>query len=463
MANEPARADAERNREKILATAERLLGEAPEASLSAIATAAGVSRSTVYRHFYSREVIVDAVRARTTTQAPPARATGVQPPGQLGRERPSVLEALQVFDVVSPPILPEQLVAEAQRLAEVPLALYVVDIDGTHLLRVAGPERFPSQIEAPLAIGPELDAGGLAALREHLEPQRGVTVVPLWLRGRAVGVMLTLGRPQAGLADLARQAAAAITLTDSYSDTFARAQRRKQPKAAAEIQQSLLPPRVMRISHGEVAGNVLPSYEVAGDWYDVVENLDGVWITIADGLGASTRAAASSAVALGALRASRRSGASIVEALMVMHRTLSEMPGRKAEMAACVTRWDPASYELEIANCGHVAPFILREDGTAERPSGRARGRGLGGRAVPRPQTETLPLNPGDRLLMVSNGVIDEGEGLAGLGEEGMIEAALGSDSAGAADTVRSVHSAVLKKSCGELQDDATAVCLSVD
>ena len=57
------------------------------------------------------------------------------------------------------------------------------------------------------------------------------------------------------------------------------AQRRKQPTAAAEIQQSLLPPRIVRITGGEVAGNVLPSYEVAGDWFDVIENADGVWIT----------------------------------------------------------------------------------------------------------------------------------------------------------------------------------------
>jgi serine phosphatase RsbU (regulator of sigma subunit) len=46
------------------------------------------------------------------------------------------------------------------------------------------------------------------------------------------------------------------------------------------MQQSLLPPRIARVSGGEVAGNVLPSYEVAGDWFDVVENLDGVWITV---------------------------------------------------------------------------------------------------------------------------------------------------------------------------------------
>ena len=56
------------------------------------------------------------------------------------------------------------------------------------------------------------------------------------------------------------------------------------------------------------------------------DNAEGVWITLADGLGPSTKAAASSAVALGALRASRRSGAGISEALVVMHQTLRQMP-----------------------------------------------------------------------------------------------------------------------------------------
>lgn len=112
--------------------------------------------------------------------------------------------------------------------------------------------------------------------------------------------------PSSTLGDLARQAAAATTLADRYTDVFARTQRRKQPKAAAEIQQSLLPPRIARVTGGEVAGNVLPSYEVAGDWFDVIENPDGIWITLADGLGSSTRAAAASAVALGALRARLR-------------------------------------------------------------------------------------------------------------------------------------------------------------
>jgi septal ring-binding cell division protein DamX len=144
----------------------------------------------------------------------------------------------------------------------VPLALYVLDIDGSHLLRVAGPERLPGRIQAPLAVGPELDADGLTSLREQLKGQPGAQVVPLWLRGRATGVMITLGEPQGSLTELARQASAAMALADRYTDSFARAQRRKQPKAAAEMQQSMLPPRIARVTGGEVAGNVVSSYEV---------------------------------------------------------------------------------------------------------------------------------------------------------------------------------------------------------
>jgi AcrR family transcriptional regulator len=280
------RADALLNEQRILDAARRLLAQSPSATLTEIATAAGVSRSTLYRRFASREELVAAIGERPSEADRPER-DDLFPPGQLGRERPVALDAIRVFDVVAPPALPEQLVAEAQRIAGVPVALYVVDIDGSHPLRVAGPAHLPDRLEAPLAVGPELDADGLSLLRAQLRDHPGAGVVPLWLRGRATGLMITIGSPRRALTELARQAAAAVTLADRYTDTFAKTQRRKQPMAAAEIQQSLLPPRIARITGGEVAGNVLPSYEVAGDWFDVIENADGVWITLADGWGAA--------------------------------------------------------------------------------------------------------------------------------------------------------------------------------
>ena len=457
----PRRADALRNRARILDAAERLLEQSPSVTLGDIAAAAGVSRSTLHRRFANRDELLAALDDRPH-DFKLANPEGHLPTGRLGRGRPVALDAIHVFDVVPPAVLPEQLVAEAQRIAEVPVSLYVLDIDGTHLLHMAGPQRLGAELEAPLAIGPELDADGLADLRRHLTRFPSAQVVPLWLRGRAIGVLIAFGEPRESLTELARQAAAAVTLADRYTDAFARAQRRKRPKAAAEIQQSLLPPRVSRVTGGEVAGNVVPSYEVAGDWFDVIENPEGVWITLANGLGGTTRSAASSAVALGALRASRRSGAGISEALMVMHQTLREMPGPRAEMTAVAATWDPATAQLSVASCGHVAPVILRSDSEPEILN-FPKAHGLGGRASPKPLEHSATLEAGDRLLMVSDGVIKGGgEGKAGLGVEGLIEAALRSERRTAADTVREVHSAVLAASEGELADDATVVCLSI-
>lgn len=458
---DPRRADARRNRERLLDAAKRMLKRSPSATLSDIAAAAGVSRSTLHRRFPSRGALLAALEEHPHETAVEASEAPL-PSGRLGRERAVSVDAVQVFDVVPPAVLPEQLVAEAQRIARVPVALYVLDIDGTHLLHIAGPKRLPEMIDAPLAIGPELDADGLADLRGRLADVPAVHVFPLWLRGRATGVMIAFGRPAEPLSELARQAAAAVILADRYTDAFAQAQRRKQPRAAAEIQQSLLPPRITRVSGGEVAGNVIPTYEVAGDWFDVIENGDGVWITLADGLGGSTRAAASSAVALGALRASRRSGGGIAEALVVMHQTLREMPGPRAEMMVIATRWDPGTNELTIANCGDVSPVILRGNGDVE-VLGEPLTHGLGGRASPKPAERQTTLLAGDRLLIASDGVINCGEDKAALGIEGLIKAALRSTRGTAADTVRQVHGQVLKASRGTIADDATVVCLSAE
>ena len=58
----PLRADAQRNRDRVLAVAVRAFsGDGPDVTLESIARDAGVGIGTLYRHFPTREALVEAV------------------------------------------------------------------------------------------------------------------------------------------------------------------------------------------------------------------------------------------------------------------------------------------------------------------------------------------------------------------------------------------------------------------
>lgn len=62
MTEAPTRRDATRNRERLVDAARRTFAAlGPEAPLEAVAAAAGVSRTTLHRHFASREALASAV------------------------------------------------------------------------------------------------------------------------------------------------------------------------------------------------------------------------------------------------------------------------------------------------------------------------------------------------------------------------------------------------------------------
>lgn len=58
------RADAQRNRERILAAARTLLREPGELKLNAVAKACGIGQGTLYRHFPTREALLSEVYRR---------------------------------------------------------------------------------------------------------------------------------------------------------------------------------------------------------------------------------------------------------------------------------------------------------------------------------------------------------------------------------------------------------------
>ena len=83
------RADALRNRQKLLAAAKASFGEVgPEASLDEIARRAGVGIGTLYRHFPTRDALVEAVYRHEVEQLASSadRLLEDLPPGEALRE-----------------------------------------------------------------------------------------------------------------------------------------------------------------------------------------------------------------------------------------------------------------------------------------------------------------------------------------------------------------------------------------
>lgn len=465
------RSDALASRQRILRAAAMLEGDR-RVSMAELAAAAKVGRSTLYRHFPTRQALEQTLADLGESGAGrPATISGrvstmpFRPPGQLGRQAPLMLEVTRVLDEVPAHLVPDQLVAEARRAAGVAVALYVADIDGSRLLRLAGSEEFPEELEAPPALGPEIVPEGLPEFHDLLQRQLpGCQVQPLWLRGRVLGLLLCVGTPLGDLADIAKQGAAALELANDYTDYIEAARRRKPTTPAAEVQQHLFPPRIARIAGAQLAGALLPSYEVGGDWFDFVENRDGAWLAIADSAGTGPTAAGLGAAALGALRSARRSGKDLTGALETMDETVRRLDNEDFFVTGVLARWRAATATLRWISCGHPPPYVVGPQGDlAELEAPQHPALGVKAR-VPEFKVTERQFTSGERLILLTDGIIDrkvKGGGTFGL--DGVKSAIERASNPTAAATAMAIQEAVTSCWTEPLEDDATVVVMAIE
>jgi hypothetical protein len=361
--------------------------------------------------------------------------------------------------------LPAAVLREARAAGAEDVGLYVMDIDGSRLIRLGGDEPFPARIEAPLGLGPELPPENLDQIAEMVSSKvPGANVLALSIRDRAVGVLVTCGQLNGSLERLAGQAALALELANGYTDVIHRARRRKDIDPAGEIQQNLLPPRMATFAGADVAGGVLPGYQIGGDFFDYAENDDGLWLAVGDALGKGNTAAAISSLAVGALRAARRNDATLEQAAEVVHQASFDLGGPYQFLTAVFAVWHPGSRTLAWINCGHPPPLLIDPDGAVtvlggdgSYPLGLFRRR----RAFRR--TERT-LEPGQRILLYSDGVSERRDSARNqFGTENISRTLRACADATVAETVRALQDAVLEFSSRPLRDDATILLVGTD
>lgn len=461
-----------------------------------IADAAGVGRSTIYRYFPTRRDLERALSERSRQSAASvasssegspagrlvggrfatmpfggaagsdaAQFDGVRPAGQLGREGPLSLDAIEVLDSVPPHLVAEQLVAEAQRIAGVPVALYLVDVDGSRLVRLAGSREFPTHFDDVVALGGEIPADGFTALESRLAEQfPGSAPYPMMVRGRAIGVLVAVRRPGASLRELARQGAAAIELTSAYTDVFEGGRRTRQPSPAAELQLGLLPPRIMNVTGAELAGSLVPAYQSGGDWFDFADNHDGAWFAIADPQGSGPVSTALGALALSALRSARRSDATLERAALRMDQIVREVGGPDFTINALIARWNAPTSRLAWISCDGPPLIIASADGTTEQLESQTQG-ALGSmeRTAER-QHQERRLHPGQRLILCSDGasITPSSRHDTTASPTDINQAIMATRHASAAATVHNILDIIARASPDGPNDDAAVITLRI-
>jgi stage II sporulation SpoE-like protein len=251
-----------------------------------------------------------------------------------------------------------------------------------------------------------------------------------------------------------------------YGDLFHRVRRTKPLSVASELLWQLLPPTVFACDRAVVAAAMEPYDEVGGDGYDYAVESDRADVAIFDAVGHDLRAGLITSIALAATRNARRSGADLPAAAALADETIAAQQSSKSLMwaTAFLARLDLGTGELTYLNAGHPPPVVLRAgrgvrtlDGLTRTPLG------LGHLQAAEPIVHSEQLEPGDRVLFYSDGVIEAQSAQGELfGLDRLVDLTERNEQAGlpAPETLRRVVRAVLDHQDGALQDDATLLML---
>jgi serine phosphatase RsbU (regulator of sigma subunit) len=232
---------------------------------------------------------------------------------------------------------------------------------------------------------------------------------------------------------------------------------------AVEAQQRLLPQGSPDIPGIEIAGLMSPSKELGGDYYDYIELPQGnIGLVIADVSGKGTPAALFMSSVEVAFRMDTHSPSPTNEIITNLNRVLYELTEQSRYVTLFYTKLDVLRRTLEYTNAGHFPPVILR---AGEPEIWLTEGGPVVG-LLPEVsyQTASISLNPGDVLILYSDGVIDaENDKEEMYSVERLVSVARANRAKTAQELVEIIRSSVFAfAGTEELRDDLTLVVLKV-
>jgi sigma-B regulation protein RsbU (phosphoserine phosphatase) len=222
------------------------------------------------------------------------------------------------------------------------------------------------------------------------------------------------------------------------------------------VQRRLLPQTVPDLPGYEVAGACVPSGAVSGDFFDWQRTEDGIVVTVADVMGKGVGAAMIAATVRASLRVALPSHDPGRTMAAVDRAVESDLEANDAFVTLLHLRLDARTGEIELVDAGHGLGIVCRADGSREPiPS---RNLPLGAMGTQEWATTAVRLDPGDLLLVCSDGVLDLFDGTLASMDLAAAAAAEAQPTARAA--VASLTRLARLAAEGTLPDDVTVVAI---
>lgn len=229
---------------------------------------------------------------------------------------------------------------------------------------------------------------------------------------------------------------------------------------ADTLQEGLLPPELPKIDGWEVAAMYHPAgelNEVGGDFYDAFEVENGWMIVMGDVVGRGAKAAALTALARHTISTACRLTGDPRQALSLLNSRLRESGDRPLCTVAIVVLSSAANEAADavVISAGHPPPLHLRGSRIDEacKP-----GPMLGVMEGPEWDLELIELQPGEQLVIYTDGVTEARAEGSFFGEERLRERIAGAADPG--EAVAGIESALAEFVEGGLTDDAAALAI---
>lgn len=171
-------------------------------------------------------------------------------------------------------------------------------------------------------------------------------------------------------------------------------------KQAQEVQQLLIPDRLPQVRGWTIESEYHPAREVGGDFFQIIPHpSDGsILIVAGDVVGKGLQAGMMVALLLGAIRAESEHAFDPIEILKRLNRRLIGQEGAQATCLALLVREDGSAM---LANAGHLPPYLNGAEIIIEGslPMGM----------IAEAEFSILDFNlqPGDRLVLISDGIVE--------------------------------------------------------